>query len=790
MVQELTYDQARRVVDDRLFECQSTEELQPLDTIVGQDRAVRALKFGLRIKDKGFNLFVSGPPGTGRKTAIHDYVSKLAADRPVPPDWVYVNNFVDSSRPRAISLPAGQGNEFKKAMERMVTQIVPALREAFESADYAKKRESIMQAINQERNEIVANINAMAKEAGFLLQPSPIGLALTPIVDGRLLTDPEFQQLPLALQKKIQQEREILNSRIGDAFRPLQEISRKVDKELQDLNRNVAAYAVEAYIGSVREEFKDNDEVLEYLNEVENDIVDNVPLFLSPQNKEAGAAVDPTRNYLVNLIVDNSKTKGAPVQTEMNPTYGRLFGFSEREARFGTLVTDYTMIRSGTLHRANGGYLIIPVERMFHDPMVWEALKQTISTGNLELEDAVSRVGYMVTKTLRPEPIPFDAKIVLIGNPQVYSILYSLDNDFKELFKVKADFDTSMDRTPENIESYAAFVCALVEKEDLLHLDPTALAALIEHSSRMAEDQGKLSTQFANVADIIREASFYAREEGSPNITKKHILMQLEEKNYRSNMIQKKLEELVANGIYLIDIEGSKVGQVNGLAVLGVGDFAFGRPSRITASVGVGREGIVDIERQAQMGGATHTKGVLILNGFLNERYAREFPLSLSARLVFEQSYSGVDGDSASSTELYALLSALSRVPIRQNVAVTGSVNQKGEVQAIGGVNEKVEGYYETCKAIGLTGEQGCMIPRSNVQNLMLKEEVVEAIKEGKFHIWPVATIDEGIEVLTGVRAGHLQEDGTYEEGTINDLVSKRLKEMAEAVKTDRKSVV
>lgn len=786
MVQELTYDQARRVVDDKLFECQSTEELQPLDTIVGQDRAVRALKFGLRIKDKGFNLFVSGPPGTGRKTAIHDYVSKLAADRPVPPDWVYVNNFVDSSRPRAISLPAGQGNEFKKAMERMVTQIVPALREAFESADYAKKRESIMQAINQERNEIVANINAMAKEAGFLLQPSPIGLALTPIVDGRLLTDPEFQQLPLALQKKIQQEREILNSRIGDAFRPLQEISRKVDKELQDLNRNVAAYAVEAYIGSVREEFKDNDEVLEYLNEVENDIVDNVPLFLSPQNKEAGAAVDPTRNYLVNLIVDNSKTKGAPVQTEMNPTYGRLFGFSEREARFGTLVTDYTMIRSGTLHRANGGYLIIPVERMFHDPMVWEALKQTISTGNLELEDAVSRVGYMVTKTLRPEPIPFDAKIVLIGNPQVYSILYSLDNDFKELFKVKADFDTSMDRTPENIESYAAFVCALVEKEDLLHLDPTALAALIEHSSRMAEDQGKLSTQFANVADIIREASFYAREEGSPNITKKHILMQLEEKNYRSNMIQKKLEELVAKGIYLIDIEGSKVGQVNGLAVLGVGDFAFGRPSRITASVGVGREGIVDIERQAQMGGATHTKGVLILNGFLNERYAREFPLSLSARLVFEQSYSGVDGDSASSTELYALLSALSRVPIRQNVAVTGSVNQKGEVQAIGGVNEKVEGYYETCKAIGLTGEQGCMIPRSNVQNLMLKEEVVEAIKEGKFHIWPVATIDEGIEVLTGVRAGHLQEDGTYEEGTINDLVSKRLKEMAEAVKTYR----
>ena len=784
MVQELTFDQARKVMDDKTFECNSTEQLQPLDTIVGQDRAVKALKFGLRIEDKGFNLFVSGPPGTGRKTAIHDYVSKLAEDGPVPPDWVYVNNFVDSTRPRAISLPAGRGGELKKSMERLVTQIIPALREAFESADYAKKREATMQAINKERNEIVAKINVMAKEAGFLLQPSPIGLALTPIVEGRPLTDPEFQQLPPALQKKIQEEREILNSKIGDAFRPLQELSRRVDKELQDMNRNVAAFAVEAYIEGVREEFKDVEEVLEYLNELENDIVDNVPVFLSSQNKEAGSpVVDPTRNYHVNLIADNSKTTGAPVHTEMNPTYSRLFGFSEREARFGTLFTDYTMIRSGSMHRANGGYLIIPVERMFQDPLVWEALKQTISTGALELEEPASRLGYMVTKTLRPEPIPFDAKIVLIGNPKVYNILYSMDPDFKELFKVKADFDTSMDRTLENIERYSAFVCGLVEKEELLHLDPTALAAIIEHSSRMADDKNKLSTEFAMVADIIREASFYAREEESPTITKRHILMQLEEKEYRSNMIQKNVEELVTKGVYLIDIEGSKVGQVNGLAVLGVGDYAFGRPSRITASVGVGREGIVDIERQAQMGGATHTKGVLILSGFLNERYARDFPLSLSARLVFEQSYSGVDGDSASSTELYALLSALSGVPIRQNVAVTGSVNQKGEVQAIGGVNEKVEGYYETCQAIGLTGEQGCMIPRSNVQNLMLKEEVAQAIKDGQFHVWPVATIDEGIEVLTGRKAGTLQADGSFEEGTINDLVLRRLKEMADTVK-------
>ncbi len=784
MVPELTYDQVRWAMDEKAFSCDSTEELKPLEIIVGQERAVRALNLGLRIKDKGFNIFISGIQGTGRKSAIQDFSAALAMRQPVPLDWCYVNNFVDSSRPRAISLPAGEGAEFKKAMERVVTQIPPALREAFESSEYAKQREVVLQQINNERNEIVANINVMAKEAGFLLQPSPVGIALTPIVEGKPLAETDFQQLPPALQKKINEQREALNAKMGEMFRPLQETMRKADKELLDLNRRVAAFSVAPYIGGVRDEFRENPEVIEYLVEVQNDIVDNVPLFLTPPPKEPGMPIiDPTRNYRVNLIVDNSKTVGAPVQTELNPTYVRLFGYSEREARFGALVTDYTMIRGGTAHRANGGYLIIPVERMFQDPMVWEGLKQTISTGKLELEDPITRMGYMVTKTLRPEPIPFDAKVIIIGNPEVYNILYNLDPDFKELFKVKADFDSVMERTPENIELFTSFICSLVVKEKLLHLDPSALAAVTEHAARMAEDQSKLSTQFARVADIIREASFYAQQEGAKTISRKHILQQLDEREYRSNMIEKKIEESVTKGLFLIDITGAKVGQINGLAVFSVGDYVFGRPSRITASVGTGREGIVDIERLAQMGGSTHTKGVLILSGYLHERYARNVPLSLSARLVFEQSYSGVDGDSASSTELYAILSALSGVPIRQNIAVTGSVNQKGEVQAIGGVNQKVEGYYETCKALGLTGEQGCMIPRSNVQNLMLKPEVVEAIKDGKFHIWPVATIDQGIEVLTSRPAGKLKDDGTFEEGTINDLVQKRLHAMADAVK-------
>jgi lon-related putative ATP-dependent protease len=785
MVQELSYQDARRVCKGTEFDCDNTSQLTPLETIVGQDRAVRALKFGLRIDDRGFNIFVSGIPGTGRKTAIQDFVKIQAATMPVPPDWCYVNNFADSSKPRAISMPAGKGAGFRDAMDRLITQIPSALREAFESADYAKKREATMASINQERNEIVARINSMAQEAGFLVQPSSIGLSLTPVnKEGRPLTDQEFAQLPPALQREIQGEREKLNQRIGDTFRPLQDIVRKVDKEMMDLNRQVAHFAVGPFIGGVREEFKDNEEVTQYLKEVEDDIVDNVPLFLNPQPGGPNTPViDPTRNYRVNLIVDNAKTVGAPVEIEQNPNYQRLFGYSEREARFGTLITDYTMIRSGSAHRSLGGFLVIPVERMFQDPMVWESLKQTIANAKLELEDPVARMGYIITKTLRPEPIPFNAKVVLIGNPQTYSILFSLDPDFKKLFKVKADFDTVMDRTPENVERYTKFICGLVQRERLLHLDPSALAAVIEQSSRIAEDQGKLSTEFAQIADMIREASFYAKEEGVDHITRDHIRKQIEEKDYRSNMIQQKIEEMIAEGTILIDVEGKRGGQLNGLAVLGVGDFAFGRPSRITASVGVGREGVIDIERLAQMGGATHTKGVMIISGFLHDRYAIDLPLSLSARVVFEQSYSGVDGDSASSTELYALLSELSGVPIRQNIAVTGSVNQKGEVQAIGGVIYKIEGFYETCKLVGLTGEQGCMIPLSNVRNLMLKEEVVNAIKDGKFHIWPVKTIDEGIEVLTGVPAGKRSKDGTYPEGTINGLVQKRLTDMAQTIK-------
>ncbi|MFW6109172.1 MAG: Lon protease family protein, partial [archaeon] len=489
---------------------------------------------------------------------------------------------------------------------------------------------------------------------------------------------------------------------------------------------------------------------------------------------------DPTDRYQVNLIVDNSKLEGAPVVMEMNPGHDRLFGAVEKEARFGALVTNYTMIRGGSAHDANGGFLIIPIEELAKNPGSYDTLKRTILNKELEIEELAARLGYISTRSLNPEPIPFTAKVILVGEPRFYNMLYQLDSEFKKVFKVKAEFDSTMDRTPENVQEYAKFMCTLSNKEGLKHLDSTGIAEIVEYSSRLASDQEKLSTQFADVSDIIRESNYYAKQEDNKYITGDHVKQAIEAKVYRSNLIEEKISEMIERGSILVDTDGEIVGQVNGLAVMGLGDYMFGKPTRITASIGLGKKGIIDIEKQAEMGGPTHTKGVHILTGFLTNRYAKRHPLSLTARLTFEQSYSGIDGDSASSTETYALMSALSEVPIKQGFAVTGSVNQKGEVQAIGGVNQKIEGFYDLCKFRGLTGDQGVVIPESNVKNLMLRDDVVKAIEEEKFHIYPVKNIDEGIEVLTGVPAGEPDEKGEFPEDTINYMVQERLDEMAE----------
>jgi len=779
----------RKEIDPETMHCRTTEELSPLEGIIGQERAVRALKFGLDIKEHGFNIYVAGPPGTGKETAVKDFLEELAKKRPVPSDWCYVNNVETPYEPKAIELPPGKGKQFQEDIATLIAEVRRVLPETFQSEEYGAKREETIKKIEEERNELLSNLTKKAQEQGFILQTSPVGLLTIPVMDGNPLSDEEFMKLGPERKEEIQKKREELTKELRNTMRKLQGLQKKMNEAIKNLNQEVALYAIGHLIEGVKETYEQISDIIMYLEQVQNDIVENIEQFIQKPEKPSLPIPAPWleelpfRKYEVNLITDNSELEGSPVIIEQNPTYQNLFGRIEKEAQFGVLTTDFTMIRGGSLHKANGGYLVLPVEELLRNMFSWDGLKRDLMNQRITIEEAAERLGYMTTKGLRPQPIPLDIKVVLLGNPLVYHILYSADPHFKELFKVKADFDTVMDRTEENIKKYASFICTLCQKEDLKHLDASAIAKVIAYGSRLVADQEKLSTRFADVADIIREANFYAVQEGTKYVRSNHIEKAIEEKVYRSNLIQERIKEMIERGVILIDTEGKTPGQVNGLSVISLGDFSFGRPSRLTASVGLGREGIIDIEREAQLGGRIHAKGVMILSGYLNQKYAQDKPLSLNARLVFEQSYEGVEGDSASSTELYAILSALSGLPVNQNIAVTGSVNQKGEVQAIGGVNEKIEGFFEVCRTNGLSGNQGVIIPESNVQNLMLKEEVVEAVEAKKFHIYPVKTIDEGIEILSGVKAGERKDDGTFEEDTVNYLVDNRLREMAEKLR-------
>ena len=790
MVQPLDIGEYRNIYEPGKVECASTGEMRPLEEIIGQERALRALRFGLDIREPGFNVYTAGAQGTGRMRAVRSFLDELAKAKPRANDWVYVQNFQNQYEPNAIALPAGKGNQFREDIKRFIEEARQALPRAFQSEEYAKRRDETLQSLQGNRTDLIARINQRAQEAGFVIQMSPIGLLTIPVINGRPVPEEEFINLPDEVRAEVQRRRETLSADLRSTLRQVQEIERQGAEAVTNLNRDIALYAIGNLVAELKEKYGDVAEVPGYIDAVQNDILENLQAFLgvpeqpgAPPQFQAFIREIPFRKYEVNVIVGNDDAKGAPVIVEQNPTFQNLLGKIEKEVQFGIFTTDFTMIRPGSLHKANGGYLVLNVEDLLRAPLSWDGLKTALKTGKAVIEEPGERMGFITAKTIKPEPIPLDIKVALIGTPMLYQLLYQMDPDFKELFKVKADFDTVMDRNDENAGKYADFMCNLVREENLRHLNREAIARVIEYGSRLAADKQKLSTQFAVVADLIREANFYAAGDGAEEIGRQHVMKAIEEKIYRSNLIQQKVEEYIRRGIFLIDTGGEMVGQVNGLSVIGLGDFAFGRPSKVTASIGVGREGIMDIEREAALGGPIHTKGVLIINGYLNNNYARDKPLSLSARLVFEQSYEGIEGDSASSTELYALLSALSGLPIKQYLAVTGSVNQKGEVQAIGGVNEKLEGFYEVCKAKGLNGDQGVLIPASNVQNLMLKEEVVEAAKAGKFRIYPVRTIDEGIEVLTGVPAGTRREDGTYEEGTVNYLVDRRLREMAETMR-------
>ena len=795
-VSELPPEKLRLECPPGKVECKTSEELAPLEGIVGQDRALKALTFGMEMKAKGFNVFAAGPPVTGKRPATRSYLEKIAKTKPTPPDWCYVNNFQNPYEPKALKLPAGKARIFQKDLKTLIDQVKRAVPAALQSEEFAARTNGISKRSVEERDRILNELNDVAKQSSYAVRMNQLGIGIVPVRAGKPVSQEEYDTLPPTVKKKFEQSRETVRSALDKAGKQVNELEAATLDELKKLRDDTVHYAMGGLISTLTSRYQDQPDVIRYLEDLKDDILENTELFTvggteQPQKKdpdsppslaESGLPDLLYRRYQVNVIVDNSELKGAPVITEDNPTVTNLLGRIENEAKFGTLSTDFTLIKGGSIHRANGGYLILGARELLTSQLSYEGLKRALQSGSIAIEETGQRLGIASTKSLTPQPIPLNVKIVLAGDHQIYQALYVADPDFGLLFKVKAHFDDTIERSDENMNTYGRFVHTLCEKESMNHLEAAAIAKVVEYGSRLAEDQTKLSTKFPEIADLVREANLYATQDESKYIKDSHILKALQEKIYRSNLLDEKTKEMIERGVILIDTSGTKTGQVNGLSVISLGDFDFGQPSRITVSVGLGREGVIDIERQARLGGQTHTKGVLIISGYLEDKYARDRPLSVSCRLVFEQSYGGVDGDSASSTELYAILSALSDLPIKQNFAVTGSVNQKGVVQAIGGVNEKIEGFYHTCKAKGLNGDEGVLIPKSNVQHLMLSEEVVEAVKQGRFHIYPVATIDEGIEILTGVKVGELRKDGTYEPDTVHFRVNKRLSQMAEEI--------
>ncbi len=790
-VNELSPEKLRLECPPDQVGCETSAELGPVDGIIGQDRALKALKFGVEMKGKGFNVYVAGPPITGKRPAARSFLENIAKTRPVPPDWVYVNNFQNPYEPKTLKLPPGRAKVFQKDLKNLVDQAKRAVPAALQNEEFVSRGNSITKKAVAERNKILSDLNKQAEVHGYTVRMTQLGITIIPVVDGKTVSQEEFDSLPARVKKKYDQSRDTVRAALDKAGKQVNDLDARTLEELKKLRDDSVHYAIGGLMTNLVARYEGLPNVVQHLNELRDDIMENTELFTpgGTEEKPDSEQQNPLeknlpdflfRRYDVNVIVDNSELKGAPVISEDNPTATNLLGKFENESRFGALTTDFTLIKGGSLHRANGGYLILGAIELLKNQFSYDGLKRVLQSGSILIEETGQRLGVASTKTLVPQPIPLNVKVILVGDHEIYQALYTQDPDFGILFKVKAHFDDSIERNDRNQKTYGSFVHSLCEREGLNHLEAPALAKVVEYGSRLAEDQTKLSTKFPEIADLVREANFYASKDGAKIVKDVHIKKALDEKVYRSNLLDEKIKEMIERGIILIDTSGTQVGQVNGLSVISLGDFDFGQPSRITASLGLGRRGIIDIERESRMGGQTHTKGVMIISGYLENKYAHDKPLSLSCRLVFEQSYGGVDGDSASSTELYAILSALSELPIKQNLAVTGSVNQKGEVQAIGGVNEKIEGFYKTCKAKGLKGDEGVMIPKSNVQHLMLNEQVVEAVRQGKFHIYPVSTIDEGTEILTGVNAGQLKSDGTYDPGTVNYRVNKRLAEMTQ----------
>lgn len=793
-IKSLPAPKLRRACNPRALKFATTAQLPVIDEIIGQPRAVRAIDFGIDVRGPGFNIFVMGPGGTGRMTTVERFLSAHAVKETTPPDWVYVHNFKEPLRPRAMSLPPRHARQFRQDMLNLIAFLKSDLPPAFEADDYQRAASQITRELDEARAAAFGQMDTQARERGFTLARSDQGLFLAPMNStGEPATAEQIAALSDQQRSALEQAQPELEDRFNAMMRAVRAEEQRARERLRELDRQTAARTIAPRLTALVEQYRAVcDEAVDYLEEVRADVIAQVNELRdgNPDEDEtppAQPAPDPFTRYLVNVLVDQSSTQGAPLVVETNPTFMNLVGRIERDVRFGDNVLDFTMLRAGALHRANGGYLIVRASDVLKEPNAWEALKRALNTRQIVTEDPGTQLQMFSTRTLESEPIPLNVKVILLGTPWLYYELFDHDEDFHKLFKVKADFATEMDRTPENERSYALFVQARCAEHGLPPFDAEAVAVIIEHGSRLAEDQQKLSTRFGEVTDLIIEAAHWAGKANRDVVTAADVRQALNEWRYRSNLIEQQTHEAIIDGTIKVQVTGEVVGQINGLSVVDYGDYEFGQPTRISARTYVGRSGVLVIEREAHLSGRIHNKGVLILEGYLGGQYATKEPLTLAASISFEQSYSEIEGDSASSTELYVLLSALADLPIKQGIAVTGSVDQQGRVQPIGGAAAKIEGFFDVCAARGLTGQQGVLIPAANVRHLMLREDVVAACKNGQFHVWAVNTIDEGLEVLTGVKAGKRSKAGHFPKNSVHALVEARMKATAEGLDGGKK---
>jgi lon-related putative ATP-dependent protease len=776
----LSASDVRRRTDVEGLGFGSTTSLSPLDGTIGQDRALDATSFGVAMRHAGYNLFVLGPPATGKTTTMRRLLVETAAVEPTPPDWCYVHNFTESDRPTALQLPPGRGRALREAMARLVEECKARFPSTFESEEFERRRAEIAEKVNERQTAQIERLGHEARERGFIVVRMPGAIDVAPAPHGAPISPEEFEALPPDVKVRLAEGGAALAERVEATARALRQADRDGHRAYAALVREVAATVTRQLIQEFRDDFAGLDAVQRYLTDVEGDLVDHAEDFkprAEPHPLLAlGSPLEAVlQRYRVNVVVDRSGEQGAPVVFERNPTHGNLVGRIEHRAQFGTLLTDFTLVKAGALHRANGGYLVLEARDVLTNFLAWDALKKALKAHAIRIQEPLEELRLVTTVSLAPEPIPLAVKVVMIGTPLLYYLLYQLDEDFRELFKVKVDFEDSLPRSAEAENLYARFVAGVCRDDGLRDFSADAIAALLEHAARMAEHQERLSTRLGLLRDVVREAAFHAERRKGPLVERADVDGAIAGKVRRAGLVEERLRRMVTEGTVLIATDGAAVGQVNGISVVSMGDHAFGRPARITARTYSGEPGVVDIEREAKLGGRVHSKGVMILTGFLAGRYAQRYPLALSASITFEQQYEEIDGDSASSAELYALLSSIAGIPLNQAIAVTGSVNQQGEIQPVGGVNEKIEGFFDVCRERGLTGTQGVLVPEANARHLMLRGDVVDAVRDGRFHVWTAATVDAGLALLSGLEVGTPGPDGRYPDDTFNAAVERAL---------------